>query len=194
MKRSAYFLCFFLAFIFLSTGISFGQNGNKTFKGKRNSEQLDLKKNSEHDRSVSRAYYTELLKKRNFVLAADFAMNERGLTFIVNPDINFVSVVNDTVTFQFGRPGVAGYNGVGGVTAHGTVMSYKFTPGKKKNGMMVTSGVRLRGPGDPPNFTLYVSDDGNARMIINFAGQLITLSGHIYSAEDSGIYVGQSPF
>lgn len=194
MKRTTCFLSFVLAFIFLSTGMSYGQNENKIRKEKRTSEHLMAKKNSKQDRAASRAYYTKLLKDKNFVLTADFTMNERGLTFIVNPDINFVSVVHDTVTFQFGRPGVAGYNGVGGVTAHGTLMNYKFAEGKKKNGMIVTSDVRLFGPGDPPNFTLYVSDDGNARMVVNFAGQLITLSGHIFLPENAGIYVGQSPF
>lgn len=190
-----YFLSFFLAFIFLSTGISYGRNKNKTkHNEKRNSERLKQKRNSKQERTASGAYYTNLLKNKNFVLTADFTMNEKGRTFIVNPDINFVSVVNDTVTFQFGGPGVAGYNGVGGVTAHGTIMDYKFIPDKKKNGMMVTSSVRLFGPGDPPNFTLYVSDDGNARMVINFAGQPITLSGRIYSPENSGVFVGQSPF
>jgi hypothetical protein len=195
MKRIAYFLSFVLAFIFLSTGLVYSQNNAITRKEKRNLEHMRKKKNRKVDLSVSRAYYSNLLQKKYFVFTADFAVNKEGISFAVNPELNFVSVVGDTVTFQFGRNGRIGWNGVGGITAHGTLVNYKFNPGKKNRGMNVSSGARMVGPGLPPNFSLYVSDDGTSQLIINFgSGGRVTLSGRIYSPGNSGIYEGQSVF
>ncbi len=153
------------------------------------------KKNRKADLSVSRMYYSNLLQKKYFVFTADFAVNKEGISFVVDLMLNFMSVVGETVTFQFGRNSRLGWNGVGGITAHGTLANYKFNPGKKNRGMSVSSGARMLGPGLPPDFSLYVSDDGTAQLVINFGkGGRVTLSDRIYSPWNSGIYEGQGLF
>lgn len=195
MKRIVYFLSFVLVLAFLSRGIVNGQNSEITRKDKKKLEHLRKEKMRKADQTASREYYSELLQKKYFVFTADFAINDEGVSFITNPELNFVSVMGDTVTFQFGRDNAIGWNGVGGVTTHGTLVNYKFVPGNKKNGMTVNSDARMNGPMQPPHFSLYVSDDGTAQLIIQFGnGETVTLSGRIYSPGNSGVFVGQSLF
>ncbi len=198
MKRVTYFLGLLLAFVFLSSGAAYSQKASiMTRKEKKNLEHLRKKKNEQADRSLSREYYAQLLQKKYFVFTADFAMNDEGFTFVTDPTINFLSVIGDTLTFQFGRNGHVGLNGVGGVTLHGKVVDYKFNPGKphRKSGMIVTSDAQMRAPIMPPHFVLYVSDDGTAQLALTLGnGEMITYSGRIYSPGNSGVYEGSSLF
>jgi hypothetical protein len=185
----------FLALVFLTAGTGYSQNAAISHKEKRNLEHLRKKKNHKADRSLSGEYYAQLLQKKYFVFTADFAMNDEGYTFVTNPDINFLSVIGNKLTFQFGRNGHMGLNGVGGVTLKGRVVDYKFIPGTKKKGMIVTSDAQMNGPIQPPQFVLYVSDDGTSQLNLTLGnGETITFSGRIFSPQNSGIYEGNSLF
>lgn len=195
MKKTAYFLSFVLAFVLLSVGTMYGLNNKITRKEKRKLEHLRKKKNRKKNLALSRQYYYNLLKKKYYVFTADFAVNDEGISFVTDPQINFMSVVGDSVTFQFGRDGKIGWNGVGGITAHGILKHYKFNPGNKKRGMVVNSRALMNGPTQPPNFSLYVSDDGTAQLVLQLGnGEMLTLSGRIYSPENSGVYEGESMY
>ncbi|MBE0652122.1 MAG: DUF4251 domain-containing protein [Bacteroidales bacterium] len=195
MKKVKYFFGLVLTVVFLSTGVLYSQNTMISRKEKRNLEHLRKKKNNKLDRSLSREYYTQLLQKKYFVFTADFAMNDEGYTFVTDPEINFLSVIGKKLTFQFGRNGRIGLNGVGGVTLRGQVVDYKFSPGTKKRGMIVTSDAQLNGPIMPPRFVLYVSDDGTAQLNLTLGnGETISYSGRVYSPQNSGIYQGTSLF
>ena len=195
MKRVKYFLGLVLAFVFLSTGMLHSQNHVISHKEKRTLEHLRKKKNSKSDRSLSRAYYAQLLQKKYFVFTADFAMNDEGYTFVTDPEINFLSVIGNKFTFQFGKNGRMGWNGVGGVTLHGRVVNYKFIPGTRKKGMTLTSDAQMDGPISPPHFVLYVSDDGTAQLNLTLGnGEMFNFSGRIFSPQNSGVYEGSSLF
>lgn len=194
MKKIAYILSIVLALVFLSTGMGYSRNTNISRKEKRRLEHLRKKKDRKKDLALSELYYANLLKKKYFVFTADFAVNDEGVSFITDPQINFVSVIGDSITFQFGRDGRIGWNGVGGITAHGTVKDYKFNAGNKNNsGMTVTASAMMNVPSMPPNFTLYVSDDGTAQLVLQTGnGEMLTLSGRIFAPGNAGIYEGQS--
>jgi hypothetical protein len=195
MKKIAYILNMVLVMIFLSTGMVYSQNIRISRKERRKLEHLRKKKNHKKDLLLSKQYYYNLLKKKYFVFTADFAVNDEGVSFVTNPQINFVSVIGDSITFQFGRDGRIGWNGVGGITAHGTVNDYKFNPGNKKGGMIVTSSAIMNGPTLTPSFTLYVSDDGTAQLVLQTGnGEILTLTGRIYSPQNSGVFEGESMF
>lgn len=195
MKKVAYLFSMVLAMVFLSTGMVYSQNSKITRKEKRKLEHLRRKKNHKMDLALSVQYYKNLLKKKYFVFTADFVVNDEGISFVTDPQINFVSVIGDSVTFQLGRDGRIGWNGVGGITAHGRLQDYKFNPGNKKRGMIVSSSAIMNGPFQPPNFTLYVSEDGTAQMVLQLGnGEILNLSGRIYSPGNSGVYEGESMF
>lgn len=194
MKKTANFLTLILVFTFLSSGLIYGQNSS-IHKKKKTRERMEKKKKRAAELAVSHAFYSKLLQEKNYVFTANYAVNKEGVSFPLDNTLNFMSVVNDTVVFQFGRLGQMGWNGVGGITSRGIVKNYKYDPGTKKRGMSVTSDVRMIGPGIPPRFTLNVTDDGTSKLIIYFGnGGIVTLAGKLYSPSESGVYQGNSTF
>jgi hypothetical protein len=194
MKKGAYIVSIALVFSFLITGVGLSQETPVVKKEKSKVERIKKKKLNISD-SKALAYYSHLLQKKDFVFAADFAGTDDGLTFFLDPTINFVSVIGDTATFQFGRNGAIGWNGVGGVTAHGIVNNYKYFLSKKHKVMTVTSDANMLAPISPAHFTLYVFDDGTAQLMLDTPrGELVSMTGRIYSPRNSGIFEGQSPF
>ena len=194
MKKGTFFLSFILLFPFLITGVGLSQETLPVKREKKKKEYLTKKKLKITD-SKTRAYYSNLLQKKDFVFTADFIRTEEGLTFFLDPTINFVSVIGDTVTFQFGRDGAMGWNDVGGVTAHGIFYNYKYSLTKKHKVMTVSAEANMLAPISPPDFTLYVSDDGTARLMLETPkGELVSMTGRIYSPQEAGIFVGQSVF
>lgn len=188
------FLMTFLCSMLIMPSVS-AQSMSLSRKEKRNLAHLRKEKNHNENRSLSAEYYAQLLQKKYFVFTADFAMNDEGYTFVTDPNINFLSVIGNKLTFQFGRNGRAGWNGVGGVTLKGRVVDYKFTPATKKRGMVLTSDAVMNGPIQPPHFILYVSNDGTAQLNLTLGnGETVTFSGRVFSPQNSGIYEGSSLF
>lgn len=195
MKKIAYFIGMLLVMALLSGQTADAQNvKHMTKKEQKRIEKLRKEKEKNMKLAASRTYYMELLKKKFFVFQADYVITPRGTSYVLSPDINFLSVVGNKMIVQFGLDGVIGYNGVGGITAKGTTMNYKFTTGKKNN-MFISTDMSLIGPGLPPHITMNVADDGIGQLTIQLnSGRIITLYGQVVSAKKASIYVGQSIF
>lgn len=74
-----------------------------------------------------------LLQNKTFVLEAEFLQGRYGYQVSVSSTLNFIRVSPDHVVLQTGTdayPG--GYNGLGGVTAEGTINSYTVTSDEKR--------------------------------------------------------------
>ncbi len=195
MKKLIYFIGIFLIAGLLFGGVAYAQNQTPTKKEKHHLEQLRKKKERSMKREISRKYYTQLLKEKYFVFQADFLTGPQGASFILSPDINFMSINGNNVVLQFGFNGVIGWNGVGGITVRGTLSDYQVHLGKKKNNLYMTTNVNLIGPGLPPNIYLNVSDDGTAQLTIQPAGGApIMVYGQIVSPKEADIFIGESLF
>ncbi len=108
-------------------------SGNKNLT---RDEKKALKK-AEEEKTA--AMVKDMVDNRIFVLEAN-AVNETGGTRIsVNPTTNYIEVRGNNITIQLSSTsGIGGQNGMGGVTADGTVSKYTVTPfGKKKDGYNV---------------------------------------------------------
>ena len=164
-------------------------------KEKRQVEKMRRKKEKTRQREAAHAYYLQLLQKKYFVFQADYLTDTRGNSFILNPTINFMSVVGDSIVLQFGFDNVIGWNGVGGITVRGLLYHYKLQQGKKGSGINLRTDVQLFGPGLPPHLNLYVSDDGSAQLTIYpGVGDQITLFGTIVSPDDANVFKGMPLF
>lgn len=132
-----------------------------------------------------------LLNRRNFVLEANYLEDNSGRRIVVTPLLNFIRVDSDKGVLQTGASFSSGYNGVGGVTAEGTINNWELTKDAKN------SSYFLR-------FSL-VSNIGNfdISMIINagnFAQATITSlsyghfiwAGHLQPVYNSVIFKGQN--
>jgi hypothetical protein len=196
MKKLAYLFSFLLVIGVLSSQATYAQNAHTiTKKEKRRIERLRKEKEKKMQRAASRTYLMELLKHKYFVFQADYVISPGGTAYVVSPDINFLAVEGNKMVVQFGLNGVIGLNGVGGITARGTTMNYKFEPGIKKNNMTVVTDMSLDGPGLPPHLIMNVSDDGTGQLNIQLNnGRMITLYGQVVSPKKATIFVGQSLF
>jgi hypothetical protein len=73
-----------------------------------------------------------LLDKKTFVLEAEYLQNRYGGFIPVSSNINFIQVDPSAVVLQTGSSAASGYNGVGGVTAEGSLNTWKVTKDQKR--------------------------------------------------------------
>ncbi len=136
---------------------------------------------------------SKLIDLKKFVLNATFLHGRQGERVIVFSD-NYMMVDNDTFVFQTALPNEVGLNGLGGVTATGSITSYKVKRNKKNSAITVLVEVNTNQFGQG---TITFKIDGSGYESANFVssrGQMITMLGSIESIENAGVYKGISRF
>jgi hypothetical protein len=80
-----------------------------------------------------------MVNNRKFVLEANQISNQTGERIQVSSRINFIAIDSNRITIQLANmSGVGGYNGMGGITADGTISQFKVGKiGKKNNGYTI---------------------------------------------------------
>lgn len=132
-------------------------------------------------RTVQLFYLDTLLQSRSFVLEADFLQNQSGDIVQVTPFMNFIQVNSSDVVMQTSVNASGGFNGVGGVTAQGTISSYEVVKNIKKSTLQLRFNVHS-GIGSY-NVSMTVNSDSKARAEIRglspgrlvYDGQLVPL-------------------
>jgi hypothetical protein len=132
-----------------------------------------------------------LLNSREFVLEADFLRNNYGERIMVPQGLNFIKINGTNSIMQTGANAGLGYNGVGGVTAEGTIGNWKiFKDFKNLNYTIQFNVVTNIG-----NYyiVLNVDADNHASATISglTPGQL-TWDGHLETIGNSRIFKGQN--
>ncbi|UBM63449.1 DUF4251 domain-containing protein [Candidatus Sulfidibacterium hydrothermale] len=197
MKKSKEFIGIFLLAGFLLTVPSYGQQtSTPTKKEKHHSERLTKKKEHAVQNNASRTYYLQLLKHKHFVFQADYLTGAGGQTVYLTPNVNFMSVNGKRIILQLGFNQKVSWNGVGGMTVHGTVYNYRIDQGKKKNNIFLYTNItRNDGQSLSPAISLNVSDNGTAQLIVQPPkGFPVVLYGKIVSPDKTNIFVGHSLF
>jgi hypothetical protein len=156
----------------------------------------DVKPDKQERKEAKKAQMTanfyvldSLLRSGRFVLEADFLQNKYGSRVSVPPMLNFIRVDGPKGVLQTGSDTRQGYNGVGGVTAEGSIVDYKITNDKKHLSTTVTFNlVSTLG-----NFDIFltVSADNNATATISgsTSGRL-TWDGHLVTLSNSRVFKG----
>jgi hypothetical protein len=132
-----------------------------------------------------------LLESRRFVLEADFLQSKYGYMVSVTSTLNFVKVDDTEGVLQTGSESRQGYNGVGGVTAEGSIGDFKISKDFKHLSYVVTFNLLTNlGIFD---ITLNVSSDNNATATItgSTSGRL-TWNGHLVKLNNSSVFKGQN--
>ncbi len=130
-----------------------------------------------------------LLRSGRYVLEADYLQNKYGSRLSVPPMLNFIRVDGPKGVLQTGSDTRQGYNGVGGVTAEGSIVDYRITNDFKNLSTTVTFNlVSTLGSFD---IILTVSADNNAKATISgsTSGRL-TWDGHLVTLNSSRIFKG----
>lgn len=134
-------------------------------------------------------YLDSLLQSKQFVLMAYVLQNQYGDRVHVTPLLNFIRVNMDNIVLQTGVNPDRGYNGVGGVTAEGTMGNYSITRNLKSKSCFLQFTV-LSNIGSY-DVSIRVSADNQARAEITGLsyGRLIYV-GRVQSIHNSGVYKG----
>jgi len=134
----------------------------------------------------------ETLNSKSWVLEAYMLQNRYGESINIQPSLNFVALVGDEATVQFGSSHMIGPNGVGGITLEGNLRQYDIREGKKPgSGAYVQLEISGVSSGHL-SLAIHVSADGNAQATVkdNF-GNRLTYRGRLVPAEESIVYKGQ---
>lgn len=134
-----------------------------------------------------------LLQKRTFVLEAEFLQGRYGQEIPVSANINFIKVQSPGVVLQTGSTSYAGSgaNGVGGVTAEGTINNYKITSDEKRlNHTVFFSTTTQIGTYD---ILLRISADASATATITgMTRGSLTYRGNLVAPYNSRVFKGRN--
>lgn len=154
----------------------------------------DKKARKEAKRAESEANFRvldSLLYIGQYVLEANYLQNKYGDRVLVSSNLNFIRVDGPRGVLQTGSDLRFGSNGVGGVTAEGTIGNYRITRNLKNLSCTVTFDI-VTNLGSF-NIIMIVSSDNNARATISgtTSGKL-TWDGHLSTLNNSRVFKGSN--
>jgi hypothetical protein len=132
-----------------------------------------------------------LLNARQFVLEADYLSNQYGDRMIVTPNLNFIKLDGTNGVLQTGSNFGFGYNGVGGVTAEGSVGKWQiYKDPKHQNYTLQFSLLTNIGIYD---VSMIVSADTRAKATITGLGRgKLTWDGRLETIGNSRVFKGRN--
>lgn len=145
----------------------------------------------EAQRSANFYVLDSLLNARSFVLVADYLKNQYGDMVPVSSMINFIRITGPTAVIQTGSNFSRGYNGVGGVTAEGSIGNWEvFKDSKRFTHRIRFSIISNIGHYD---ISMIVSSDNRASATVSgmWRGRL-TWDGHLETVGNSRVFKGQN--
>jgi hypothetical protein len=130
-----------------------------------------------------------LLNSGQFVLEADYLQDKRGNRYPVNSNLNFIMLDGPTGVLQTGSDVVVGSNGIGGVTAEGTVNSWEMAKDTARYVFTIRFGL-LTDLGYY-NIMLRISTGNNATAeITGVGGVRLIWGGYLKTLESSLAFKG----
>jgi len=171
--------------IFLFGGLM-AQNSKKEERKKRKAER-EQKLEQQFNATES------VLENRTFVLEADYLSDKYGQRVPVTSGLNFIMVDSSQATLQVGNISGYGPNGVGGITAEGSISDYDLDINENKKSFMISMNIMSSlGIYD---VTLFVSASGNTTATISgLRGGKLNYHGDLVPLELSRVYKGQTTY
>jgi hypothetical protein len=133
-----------------------------------------------------------MVEHRQFVLEANYLSNQTGERVFVNNRLNFIVIDSSKIVIQLGSNSGIGANGVGGITADGTISTFDVKKtGKTQNSYSIHVYTMTHiGSYDvffdiSPSGNADASVSGTTRGKLNYHGKLVPL-------KQSRVYKGMS--
>ena len=185
MKTKKYFIVslFLIIGLFLTYQDAYSQNVKL--------DRRERKEVREAQRASNFYILDSLLNARSFVLVADYLQNQYGDMIPVPSMINFIRITGPTAVIQTGSNFSMGYNGVGGVTAEGSISNWEvFKDAKRFTHRIRFSIISQIGHYD---VSMIVSSDNRASATVSgmWRGRL-TWDGHLETVGNSRVFKGQN--
>lgn len=134
-----------------------------------------------------------LLNKRTFVLEADYLQNSYGQRLPVVSSLNFIQVDGSTGILQTGANSGIGYNGVGGVTAEGTVGTWELS----KDAANLSYSLHFTMLTNLGNYDIWMNVSSDAHASATITGLTpgrLTWDGHLSTVYNSRVFKGQTSY
>jgi hypothetical protein len=134
-----------------------------------------------------------LLNSRSFVLKADYLRNRNGVLVPVVSNLNFIKVDRTEGVLQTGSNSGIGYNGVGGVTAEGSIGGWELTSDSKK----LTYTLRFSMLTNIGNYDILMfihADNHASATITGLTPGWLTWDGGLYSLNNTLVFKGQETY
>ena len=180
---------YFTVSLFLITGLFWIiQNG---YSQNVKLDRKERKEVREAQRAANFYVLDSLLNARSFVLVADYLQNQYGDMIPVPSTINFIRIDGPTAVIQTGSNFARGYNGVGGVTAEGSIGNWEvFKDARRFTHRIRFSIISQIGHYD---VSMIVSSDNRASATVSgmWRGRL-TWDGHLETVGNSRVFKGQN--
>lgn len=131
---------------------------------------------------------TEALKDRNWVLMANTLYGPRGAAIPVSDNTNFIQFKGNTVYVQLAFNGIAGANGLGGITVQGTPSQLTSSTDKHGN---ITYSFYVNGIALTAQIVINLSagsNYANATVYPMMNSNNLTFSGVLVPTAQSGIF------
>jgi hypothetical protein len=132
-----------------------------------------------------------VLKARTFVLEADFLINTYGERVHVPSTINFIRVDSTKAVLQTGSDFRFGYNGVGGVTAEGSIGAWKLNKNFKNLSYTLQFNVTTQ-IGTYDVIMTISSDNHCLATITGLSAGRLTYDGYLVAPYNSRVFKGQN--
>jgi hypothetical protein len=132
-----------------------------------------------------------LLYTGRYVLEADYLQDKYGNRVYVTSALNFIRVELPKGVLQTGSDTRQGYNGVGGVTAEGTVSDYRISRDLKNLSCTVTFNLITNIGSFNIIMTVSSSNNANATISGTTSGRL-TWDGHLVTLNKSRAFKGMN--
>jgi hypothetical protein len=163
-----------------------------------NGNSQDVKLSKQERKEVRKAQLAanfaimdSLLASKSFVLEADNLIDKYGHMVPVVSMLNFIKVENSKGVLQTGTSSELGYNGVGGVTAEGSIGVWSVTKDFKR--LMYNIHFTILTNLGAFDVFMYVTADNNASATITGSGPgKLTWKGHLSTVNNSRVYKGQN--
>jgi hypothetical protein len=179
INKGGLFLAFGFFWIFLN---SFSQEAKVTRQERKETRKAELNANFH--------VLDSLFETKSFVLEANYLENKYGDQIPVSSMVNFIMVNSTNGVLQTGNNSTIGYNGLGGVTAEGSIGSWKLDRDYKNLNFTLRFSI-LTDIGSYDVF-LTVNADNRARATITglWPGKLI-YNGYLNTLGNTGVFKGQ---
>ena len=163
-----------------------------------NSSSQDVKLNRQERKEVRKARLAasftimdSLLNEKSFVLEADYLRNGYGFRIPVLSSLNFIKVDDSRGILQTGSEIWLGYNGVGGVTAEGSIGNWKINKNSKNFSYSIQFSL-LTQIGHYDVFLNVSADNHATATITGLVPGKLTWEGHLTTIDNSRIFKGQN--
>jgi len=167
--------------LFLFTFGAYGQKGKVDRREQKAIREAQIRTNY--------VIIDSLLSSRSFVLEADYLSNRYGDRVIVTPNLNFIKLQDTKGVLQTGSVTGMGFNGVGGVTAAGTISKWELTRNEKNHSVRLKFSLFT----NIGHYDINMVVTANLRATATISGLgpgSLTWEGHLNTLSNSRVYKG----